>query len=142
MATLSLFQHLGSCLFNGIHDFSTHTITVALTNIIPSKSDTILANLTEISYSNCSTRDLVLVSSSQQYGRYALKFTDHVLTASGTVGPFRYVVFYNKDTTGLADPLIGWYDYGSSITLTTGDTFTIDFSSSGLFTMDTNYVAP
>lgn len=142
MATLSLFSHLGSCLFNGVHDFSTDTITVALTNVVPHRINTILANLTEISYTNCSSRDLVRISSTQQDGRYSLKFTDHVLTASGTVGPFRYIVFYNQTTTKLADPLIGWYDYASSITLTTGDTFTIDFSSSGLFTMDTNYVAP
>jgi hypothetical protein len=42
------------------------------------------------------------------------------------VGPFRYVVLYNDDPTSPADPLIGWYDYGSDVTLQDTETFTID----------------
>jgi hypothetical protein len=52
-----------------------------------------------------------------------------VLTASGTVASFQYVVLYNDDPTSPADPLIGWYDYGSSVTLNNGETFTIDFTT-------------
>jgi hypothetical protein len=56
---------------------------------------------------------------------------DVVVTASGgTVGPFRYVVLYNDTPTSPADPLVGWWDYGSAITLADTETFTVDFGAS------------
>src|SRR6188768_906094 len=61
--------------------------------------------------------------------------TDVVFTASGsTIGPFRYVILYNDTPSSPADPLIGYWDYTSSITLADGETFTVDFGSS-LFTI-------
>jgi hypothetical protein len=47
------------------------------------------------------------------------------------VGPFRYVVIYND--TAAADELIAFYDYGSEITLASGETFTIDFDGTNGF---------
>ena len=100
---------------------------MALTNVAPVATNTVLANITEISYTNCSTRAVTTTSSTQTSGLYKLILVDLVLTASGTVGPFRYVVLYN-DTAG-SKQLIGWYDNGSAATLGNGDTFTIDFSA-------------
>jgi hypothetical protein len=77
---------------------------------------------------------LTTSASSQTAGVYKLVITDLVLTASGAVAPFRYVVIFNQ--TAANDELIGWYDYGSEITLANGDTFTIDFdSSNGVLTL-------
>lgn len=52
---------------------------------------------------------------------------DVVFTASGSMGPFRYAILYDDTLTG--DPLIGYWDYGSSITLASGETFTVDFDA-------------
>ena len=67
------------------------------------------------------------VSSAQTGGVYKLVLTDVVFTASGVIGPFRYVVLYNNTATN--KELIGWWDYGSSITLASGETFTVDFDA-------------
>jgi hypothetical protein len=48
-----------------------------------------------------------------------------VLTASGTVPTFRYVVLYNDTATN--DELIAWWDRGTSVDLISTDTFTVDF---------------
>jgi hypothetical protein len=89
-------------------------------------TNTVLANITQISYTNCSARVPTITSSAQSSGTYKLVLQDLVLTASGgTVGPFRYVVLYNDTATN--DELIGWWDYGSAITLNDTETFTCDF---------------
>ena len=90
--------------------------------------NTVLANLTPISYTYCSARVPTITSCVQTAGLLKLILADLILTASGgAVGPFRYVVLYNDTSTSPADPLIGWYDYGSSITLNDTETLTLDF---------------
>jgi len=131
MATFNKFNSFVNDVMSGVHNFTsdgTSTITVALCAAAnaPVATNTVLANLTQASYTNCSSRVMTVSSSSQTSGTYKLVLADLVLTASGTVGPFRYVVLYNDDPTSPADPLIGWYDYGSDVTLANTETFTID----------------
>lgn len=105
---------------------------VFLTNTAPSASNTVIADITEITYTNLSSRALTTASSSQSGGTQKLVFNDLVLTASGgSVGPFRYVGIF--DDTLASDPLVGWYDYGSSITLADTEFLTIDFSAANGF---------
>lgn len=130
MATFNKFNSFVEDLAEKVHNLGSDQLVVALTAAAnaPVASNTVLANLTQVSYTNCSTRNITTSSSSQTSGTYKLVLTDLVLTASGgTVGPFRYVVIYNDTPTSPADPLIGWYDYGSDITLANGETLTIDF---------------
>lgn len=116
---------------------------VALSNTAPGSESTpptgdgngVLANVTQISYTNCSSRNITTTSSAQTGGTLALILQDLTLTASGgTVGPFRYVYIYDDTVTSPADPLVGYYDYGSSITLANGETLLIDFATGGLYT--------
>src|SRR3954468_7780179 len=129
MAAFLKFDSFVEALAEKVHNLGSDQIVVALTNSAPSAANTVLANITQISYTNLSTRNVVTISSSQTGGVYTLVLTDLVLTASGTVPNFQYVVLYNGTATN--DELIGWYDYGSSVPgLGVGETFTIDFAAS------------
>lgn len=127
----SFVENLAEKVFN----LGSDTLTIALTNTSHTSTWTQLSDLTEVSYTNCSSRALTTASSAQTAGTYKLTIDDLVLTASGgTVGAFRYVYIY--DDTATNDELIGYYDYGSSITLQAGDTFTINFDgSAGVLTI-------
>lgn len=134
MATFSKFNSFVEAIAEKKHNLGSDTLTVALTNSAPTASNSVLTDITQISYTNLSTRVITTTSSTQTSGTYKLVLTDLVLTASGSVGPFRYVVIYNDTATN--DELIGYYDYGSSISLTSGDTFTCDFdASTGVLTI-------
>lgn len=129
MASYNKFQQFVEDLAHKVHNLGSDQLVVALTNSAPVATNEVLANLTEITYTNCSSRNITTTSSGHTTGTYKLVLTDLVLTASGgTVGPFQYVVIYNDTPTSPANPLISWFDYGSAITLASGETFTIDFS--------------
>lgn len=134
MASFNKFNSFVEALAEKVHNLGSDQITVALSNSAPSASNTVLADITEISYTNLSSRNVTTTSSSQTSGTYKLVLQDLVLTASGAVGPFRYVVLYNN--TASNDELIGYYDYGSSISLANAETFTIDFDdANGVLTI-------
>ena len=106
------------------------TVALCAAANAPVATNSVLANLTQASYTNLSSRLVTTTSCVQTSGVLKLILADLVLlTASGSVGPFRYVVLYNDTPTSPADPLIGWYDYGSDLTLLSGETFTIDFDN-------------
>lgn len=129
MATFVKFNTFIEALAEKVHNMGSDTFKVFLTNTAPTAAtDDELADITEISYTNCSARTITVSSSAQSSGTYTWVLTDLVLTASGgTVGPFRYVGIYND--TSITDRLVGYYDYGSSITLNDTETLTIDFSA-------------
>lgn len=140
MATFNKLNGFVEHLAEKVHNLGSDQITVALSNTAPgsesspptaSTANCVLANVTQITYTNLSSRAVTTSSSAQSGGTYSLVLTDLVLTASGgSVGPFRYVYLYND--TAASDNLIGYYDYGSSVTLADGETFTIDFGANVL----------
>jgi hypothetical protein len=145
MATFQKLNGFSEHLAEGVHNLGSNQLVVALSNTAPGSEGTpptgattacVLANVTQITYTNLSSRNITTSASAQTSGTYKLTLTDLVLTASGSVGPFRYVYIYNDTPTSPADPLIGYYDYGSSITLANGETFTIDFDgTNGVLTI-------
>lgn len=131
MASYTKFNSFVEAVAEKKHDLGSDTLTVALCAAAnaPSASNTVLADLTQASYTNCSSRAITTSASSQTSGTYKLVLADLTLTASGgTVGPFRYVVIYNDTATN--DELIGYFDYGSDITLADTETLLIDFDAS------------
>jgi hypothetical protein len=133
MATFNKFNSFVEALSEKVHNLGADTLTVALTNTLPVNTNTVLANITQISYTNLSTRVLAGVTSAQVSGTYTLDANDLVLTATGTVAQFRYVVLYND--TAASDELIGWYDYGATVDLLNGETFTITWDAAGILTL-------
>ncbi len=132
MATFTKFNAFVENVAEGVHNLGSGQLVVALTNTAPSATNSVLADITQITYTNLSSRNVTTSSSSQTSGTYSLVCADLVLTASGSVGPFRYVVLYNDTPTSPADPLIAYWDYGSSITMANGETFTVDFGANVL----------
>ena len=132
MATYNKFDQTVEDWMEGVYTASTDQFTVALTTNanIPVAGNTVLANLTEIAYTNLSSRNLTTSSSGQTSGTFTQLFSDLVLTASGAVATFRHVVIYNNTPTSPADPLLCHYDFGSDLTLASGETLTLDFTTS------------
>ena len=128
MATYTKFQCFVEDLAHGVHDLETDAITVALSNTAPSASDdAVLADITTVSTANLDDITPTISSSGQTSGTYKLVLADLTMTASGAVGPFRYVILYND--TAANDPLICFFDYGSEVTLAKDDTFKLDFGT-------------
>lgn len=138
MAAFNKFNQFVEDIAKGVHNLATGALTIALTATAnaPVAANAILSALTQISYTNLSSRLCTTTSCVQTSGVLKLLIVDLVLTASGAVAAFQYVVLYNDTPTSPADPLIGWYDYGSALTLASGETFTIDFDgTNGVLTI-------
>lgn len=140
MAAFNKFDAFVEALAEKVHDLGSDTLKVYLTNDTPSASgDAVFADLAEITPGNGYTaggNTATQTSSSQTGGLYKLVLGDPTMwTASGgAIGPFRYAVLYNSTT--VSGNLIGWWDYGSAITLQVGDTFTVDFDpTTGVLTL-------
>lgn len=139
MATFQKVNDFVEHLAEKKHNLGADQIAVALSDTAPGSETNnptedgngVLANVTEIAYTNLSgsnPRNVTTNSSSQTGGTYSLVLADLTLQASGgSVGPFRYVYVYNEDAA--SDELIGYYDYGESLTLSDGDSFDIDFDN-------------
>lgn len=131
MATYNKFRQFVQDLAHKVHNLNTSadTLKVMLSNTAPVNTNSVKTDITEISGGNGYTaggHTTAVASSAQTAGTFKLVLTDVVITASGTIGPFRYTVLYNDTPTSPVDPLIAWWDYGSSISLLVGETFTWD----------------
>jgi len=127
MAAYNKFYTFVGDIAAKIHNLGSDQLTVALTDSAPTASNTVIANITQISYTNLSSRNITLTSSSQASGTYTLKLTNLTLTASGTIPQFRYIVIYNS--TAANGPLISWFDNGSEVNMGSGDTYLVNFDA-------------
>jgi len=135
MAVFNKFDSFVEAVAEKLHDLGADQLVIALSNVAPIATNTQLSNITQITYTNLSTRNLTRTSSSQTSGLYKLVIADITLTSTGgSTGPFRYITIYND--TSANDLLIGWYDYGTSLTLNSGESLAVDFDgTNGLLTI-------
>jgi hypothetical protein len=127
MASFTKFDDFVAALAHKVHNLGSDQLCVALSSVVPDHANTQLADLTEIAYTNLSTREITTTSSTQATGTYKLILTDLLLTATGAVETFRYVSIYND--TAANKELIAWFDYGSNVTLANGETFNVTFDA-------------
>ncbi len=130
-STFTVFHAFVEDVMEGVHNLGSDTLTVALcaaANAPSQSSDGQLSDLTQISYTNASSRVLTVSASSHTSGLYKAIINDLTLTASGgSIAAFRYAVVYNDTATN--DELIGYLDYGSDLTIADGESLLLDFSA-------------
>lgn len=129
MATFNKFNQFVADIASKVHNLGSDTIKVLLTDVAPVATNTVKANLTEIGAGNGYTAGgtaATLTSSSQTSGTYKLILQNVTFTATGgSITQFRYAVLYNS--TAASGNLIGWYDYGAEVNVTSGNSFQVQF---------------
>lgn len=144
MAAFNKFQQFVQNVGDGAMNLNSDALWIMLTNTAPNAADTVYnataaqvqatSNAPDLGTANGYTNGGTISAGtaySQTGGTATLSGGNVVFTASGgSIGPFRYVVMYDKTAgTVTTRPLIGWWDYGSSITVTNGNTFTVNLAA-------------
>jgi hypothetical protein len=130
MAIYNKFNQFVQDLAEKVHNLSTDQLEVYLSNALPDPAaDLVKTDLAEIATGSGYTGPVDTQNTgAEASGTYTLTGTKVVITATGAMAAFRYVVLFN--TTPATDPLIGFWDYGSSLSLQNGETFSIKFNNS------------
>ncbi len=137
MAAFTKFNAFVEAVAEKKHNLGSDQLVIALCAAAnaPVAGNSVLADLTQIAYTNLSSRNLTTASSAQTSGTYKLVINDLTLTASGgAVAAFQYIVIYNDTATN--DELVGFYDRGSALTLADGESVVLNFDgSAGVLTI-------
>jgi hypothetical protein len=140
MAAFQKFFPFVEEIAKGTHNLNSNTLKVMLTNGAPSAANAIKSDITEITAKNgysAGGNTAAFSTGVQTAGTYKLVLADPATWTADTstdgtgIGPFRYAVLYNDSVASPVKPLIGWWDYGSSVTLASGEQFTVDLDQSG-----------
>ena len=123
-------------IMNGVHDMSSDTIKIALSNTAPNVSThTTLADVSEITAGNGYTsggQALDNITSTQTSGVYSFTADNETVAASaGSIAQFQYVILYNSTAS---DKLIAYWDNGTAVDLTDGESFECQWTGGTLFT--------
>lgn len=140
MASFLKYNTYADELSKGGHNLQTAVFKVALTNTAPTPASDTVWNTTVApapAAANGYTaggNTITTSSATTTSGTFKLVLADSVFTATaGGIGPFRYAVIYNSSAS---NKVVGYYDYGGSITLASGETFTVDFDpTTGVLTL-------
>jgi len=127
MAAFNKFNTTVDALWGGTHVIGTSVYKLMLTNSPPAATNTILSQITEITPASgyAAGGPTVTLTKANSTGTETISASANaVVTAAATIGPFRYAVLYNSSAPTISGCLVGWWDYGSAVTLNSGDTFT------------------
>lgn len=145
MATFNKFNLFVQGLVRGDHNLNSNTVKVALFTTAPVAADqnyaaTLAGGATEVANGNGYTtggNSGGASISANVTGTETVRTTSAIpaWTASSSGFTLRYAVAYND--TNANDRLIGFWDYGSSLTLSgaNGDTFTVTGLNTSIFTL-------
>lgn len=141
MATFILFDEFIRYLGDGTIDLDSHTFKAVLSNTAPNaQNNTVLANITQIANGNGYTTGGATLTSvtwaetGSGTGIWRWTAADFSWTASGgAIATFRYIVVYDDTPTSPADPLVGYWDYGAALDITSSNSFTVDIQTNGIF---------
>lgn len=138
MAAANKFDIFALDMSNKIHNFGSDQLAILLTNTLPVRTNTVKANITDLATGSGYTAggtNVTTTSNTQTSGTEKLIVQPVTITAAGgSIGPFQYVVLFNKTTA--SGNLIFWYDYGTGLTITNGNGFTVNFDlTNGVFTI-------
>jgi hypothetical protein len=127
MPAFNKFNAFVADVANKVHNLGADVLKIMLSNTAPVATNAIKSDITEIAAGNgysAGGTAVTITSSAQASGLYKLIGNNVVFTGSGgSFGPYRYAVIYNS--TPANGNLIGWWDYGSSLSTNNGDTFTV-----------------
>jgi len=137
MPTYNKFNQFVEDKAKGVHNLAVDQLVVALSNTKPNRTDSVLADIVEIDYTNLDSRMLTTTSAAQTDGTFKLMIDDLVLTAADAVPEFQYVTVYNDAPTSPEDPVISWADYGKKVNMIAGQTFDITFDQTNGFHTET-----
>ena len=133
MASFNKFNAFVEYLAEGKLNLESDALKIALTDTAPAAGHAVFADIAEIAAGNgysAGGAAVTVAASGQTSGTYRLVLDDLTITASGgAIGPFRYFVLVDTTPTTPNKPLVGWWDYGASITLADGESVTVDFSA-------------
>ena len=134
MATYTKFQPFVEHLGSEIHDFDNDQLVIALSATAPTNTWATLSQVSQIDYTNLSSRNVTTSDWSQTSGTAKLTCADLTLTASGAVATFRWMILFND--TSASDYLIAYWDRGADLSMVSGDDFVVDFDgTNGVLTI-------
>ena len=141
-ASFQKFYIFPEHLAKKVHNLATDTLKVMLTNVAPVPSTTVKkGDLTDITAQNgysAGGNQAAQASCTQTSGTLKLVLEDPTTwqAVNGSFGPFQYAVLYNDSDAATPKAVIGYWDYGSSVTVLEGETFKCDFSpTTGVLTI-------
>lgn len=138
MASYNKFETFVGDLGLKVHELNADLLKVYASNLLPdTAADSIKTDLAEITAENGypSGGSDVQNTYAEVSGTGTLVGIDVTWTASaGGFGPLQYVILYNDTPAGPVDPLISWWDHGSSVSINEGESFTVDFGAN-IFTL-------